>query len=95
LPLKPPTLWEKLRLSRKKALKLVPVASVRWLLRGFSVPRAGFWVHGAAVEALWEGCEAHVLPLLEEWGLCALHAKRASVQTADVSLVRCIRVKRV
>ncbi|NXL08231.1 H3 protein, partial [Mesembrinibis cayennensis] len=49
-----------------------------------------FGLHGAAVAALREGCEVHLLALLEERGLCALHAKRSVVQTADVSLVRCL-----
>ncbi|NWQ92686.1 H3 protein, partial [Burhinus bistriatus] len=91
---RPPALWKKLRLSRKKNPKLLPDAFFRGLARGFSLIREGFGVHGAAVAALREGCEAHLLALLEEWGLCALHAKRSAVQTADVSLVRCLRVKR-
>ncbi|KAF1453397.1 H3 protein, partial [Pygoscelis papua] len=89
-----PALWKKLRLSRKKPLRLLPAASFCGLLRGFSVSREGFGVGPGAVAALREGCEAHLLALLEEWGLCALHAKRAAVRTADLSLVRCLRVRR-
>ncbi|NWU54709.1 H3 protein, partial [Dromas ardeola] len=91
---RPLPLWKKLRLSQKKNPKLLPAAFFRGLVRRFSVIQAGFGVHGAAVAALQEGCEAHLLALLEEWGLCALHAKRAAVQTADVSLVKCLQVKR-
>ncbi|XP_009986735.1 PREDICTED: histone H3-like [Tauraco erythrolophus] len=54
----------------------------------------GLYGPAAAVAALREGCEAHLLALLEEWGLCALHAKRVAVRAADVSLVKCLRVKR-
>ncbi|XP_071588891.1 histone H3-like [Heliangelus exortis] len=93
-PSESPALWKKLRLRRKKASNLLPATSIRELLKRFSVPRVGFGVQGAAVAALREGCEAHLVDLLEEWGLCALHAGRAAVQTADVSLVRCIRMKR-
>ncbi|NXF55943.1 H3 protein, partial [Oceanites oceanicus] len=89
-----PAPWKKLRLSRKKSLKLLPAASFCGLVQGFSVIQEGFGLHAAAVAALREGCEAHLLALLEEWGLCALHAKRSVVQTADVNLVRCLRVKR-
>ncbi|NXS68145.1 H3 protein, partial [Pandion haliaetus] len=89
-----PTLWKKLHLSQRKKPKLLPVASFHGLVRSFSIIQKGFGVHGAAVAALREGCEAHLLALLEEWGLCALHAKRSAVQTADVRLVRCLRVKR-
>ncbi|NXV53290.1 H3 protein, partial [Uria aalge] len=86
------TLWKKL--SGKKNPQLLPVAFSRGLARRFSTSRAGFGAHGAAVAALREGCEAHLLALLEEWGLCALHAKRAAVRAADVNLVKCLRVKR-
>ncbi|NWI22547.1 H3 protein, partial [Sula dactylatra] len=89
-----PSLWEKLRHSRKKTLKLLPAASFRGLARSVSVHREGFGLQAGAAAALREGCEAQLLALLEEWGLCALHAKRSTVQTADVSLVRCLRVKR-
>ncbi|NXV84554.1 H3 protein, partial [Calonectris borealis] len=89
-----PAPWKKLRHSWKKTLKLLPAAFFRGLVRGFSIIREGFGVHGAAVVALREGCEVHLVALLEEWGLCALHAKRSAVQTADVNLVRCLRVKR-
>ncbi|KAF1553480.1 histone H3, partial [Eudyptes schlegeli] len=90
-----PTLWKKLRLSRKKPRQLLPAASFcGLLLRGFALARRGFGVLPGAVAALREGCEAHLLALLEEWGLCALHAKRAAVRTADLSLLRCLRVKR-
>ncbi|NWS64585.1 H3 protein, partial [Chunga burmeisteri] len=91
---RPPALWKKLRFSRRKNRSIFPTASFCGLVRGFSVVREGFGVHGTAVAALREGCEAHLLALLEEWGLCALHAKRSAVQTADVRLVRCLQVKR-
>ncbi|NWX75671.1 H3 protein, partial [Alca torda] len=87
-------LWKKLCVSGKKNPQLLPAAFSRGLARCFSAARAGFGVHGAAVAALREGCEAYLLALLEEWGLCALHAKRASVRAADVNLVKCLQVKR-
>ncbi|NXN43836.1 H3 protein, partial [Rhinoptilus africanus] len=93
-PPRPLTLRERLRLSQKKNSQLLPMAFFRGLVRCSSATQEGFGVHGAAVAALREGCEAHLLALLEEWGLCALHAKRAAVQTADVNLVKCLQVKR-
>ncbi|NXT30529.1 H3 protein, partial [Syrrhaptes paradoxus] len=86
---KTPSLWKKLRFSRKKTSQLLPEASFRELVRGCCGIREGFGVHAAAVAALREACEAHLLALLEEWGLCALHAKRSSIRSADVSLVKC------
>ncbi|KAM6233290.1 uncharacterized protein LJ264_014502 [Porphyrio hochstetteri] len=86
-------LWEKLRLSQRKPLKLFPAASIHVLVRSF--PSTGRkWLGAGAAAALREGCEAHLLAVLEEWGLCALHAKRSVVRMADVSLVRCLRVRR-
>ncbi|NXW56697.1 H3 protein, partial [Eurystomus gularis] len=89
-----PPLWKKLRVSQKKSLESFSAGAFRRLLRGFPAGQEQVGVQGAAVAALREGCEVHLLALLEEWGLCALHAKRAAVRAADVSLVRCLRVKR-
>ncbi|NWX09745.1 H3 protein, partial [Caloenas nicobarica] len=89
-----PGLWKKLRRLQKKPLKLLPAAFCRGLVQLFSDTWKGFQVHGAAVVALREACEVHLLALLEEWRLCALHAKRSTVQTSDVNLVRCLQVKR-
>ncbi|NXP12210.1 H3 protein, partial [Thinocorus orbignyianus] len=94
LPPGPPALWRRLRLQQKKTLNSLPAASFSRLLRGFSPIREGFGVQGAAVGALREGCEAHLLALLEDWGLCALHAGRDTLQASDLSLVRCLRLKR-
>ncbi|NXL68955.1 H3 protein, partial [Chordeiles acutipennis] len=89
-----PALWKKLRLFKKKPFRLLPAASFGALVRSCSVLRAGFGVHGAAVAALRDGCEVHLLALLEEWALCARHAKRTLIQSADIRLVRCLRVRR-
>ncbi|NXG70011.1 H3 protein, partial [Baryphthengus martii] len=94
LPSGAPALRKKLRLPRKKRLELLPAAAFRQLVQSFAVVRGGLGVQGGAVAALREGCEAHLLALLEEWGLCALHAKRVAVRVADVNLVRCLRGNR-
>lgn len=70
-------LRERVRHSQRKYLKLLPAASFHRLVQGLSAILKGFGVHGAAVEAL-----------LEEWVLCALHAKGPAIQIADVMLVR-------
>ncbi|XP_064329881.1 histone H3-like [Phalacrocorax carbo] len=93
-PRRPPSLWEKLRRSPKPPLGLLPAASFRASVRSAAALREGFGVQAGAAAALREGCEAHLLALLEAWGLCALHAKRSVVRVADVSLVRSLRVKR-
>lgn len=81
-------LRKKLRFSRKRLFLRLPTAFIRGLLGEFGL-------HVAAWAALQAGCEVHLLTLLENWGLCARHAKRAVVEAADVRLVRCIQRKRV
>ncbi|NXP56840.1 H3 protein, partial [Heliornis fulica] len=93
-PTRAPPLGKKPRRSRRKAFKLLPEASFHRLVRNIFVTRSGFGLQASAVGALREGCEAHLLGVLEEWGLCALHAERFVIRMADVSLVRCLRVKR-
>ncbi|TFJ97596.1 histone H3.3 [Platysternon megacephalum] len=41
--------------------------------------------------ALQEATEAYLVQLCEDWKLCALHAKRVTVVSSDVHLVRCLR----
>lgn len=91
---RPPGLREKLRRSQKKPRKLLPAALCRGLVQLFSDTWQGSRVRGAAVVALQEGREARLLALLEEWRLCALRAERATVQSSDVNLVRCLQTRR-
>ncbi|NXN92011.1 H3 protein, partial [Rhinopomastus cyanomelas] len=86
-------LWKKLRVGRRKPPELLPAAAFRRLVQSL-VPPGSFGVQGAAVGGLREGCKAHLVALLEVWGLCALHAKRAAPRAADVQLVRCLRAER-
>ncbi|NXS62537.1 H3 protein, partial [Brachypteracias leptosomus] len=86
-----PPLWKKLRLRRRKPRGAFSAAAFHRLLGGFAGGPRRVGVQGPAVAALREGCEGHLLVLLEEWGLCALHAGRASLRAADLRLVRCLR----
>ncbi|NWU88472.1 H3 protein, partial [Upupa epops] len=89
----PPTLWKKLLRGRKKPPGLLPSAAFQRLVRSLLSSR-GFSMQGPAVAALREGCEAQLVALLEDWRLCALHAKRTALQVADVKLARCLQGKR-
>ncbi|NXG40196.1 H3 protein, partial [Dromaius novaehollandiae] len=84
-------LRQKLRASSKRPPWLLPASSLQRLLRGVPGVQKGFGVQAAAVTALQAGCEVHLLALLQDWGQCALHAKRAVVRAADVKLVKCLR----
>jgi histone H3/H4 len=48
----------------------------------------------SAVAALQEACEAYLVGLFEDTNLCALHAKRVTIQPKDMSLARRIRGER-
>ncbi|NXP80735.1 H3 protein, partial [Ramphastos sulfuratus] len=88
----PPTRKKLLRPRKKRSELLLPAAAIRGLLRDACGPREGLEVQGEAAAALRAGCEAQLLALFEDLGLCALHAKRISVHAADLNLVRCLRL---
>jgi histone H3/H4 len=43
---------------------------------------------GAAIEALHEAAEAHIVRMFENTNLCAIHARRITIQQKDMQLVR-------
>jgi histone H3 len=56
----------------------------------------GEWRFAAgAFLALQEAAEAYLVGIFEDACLCAIHAKRVTVSTADMSLARRIRGERV
>ncbi|KAI4112247.1 MAG: hypothetical protein LQ345_006579 [Seirophora villosa] len=67
------------RLVRDIALSLVPIGgeSLRW--------------QSQAIQALQESCEAFLVHLFEDTNLCAIHAKRVTIQQKDVQLARRLR----
>ena len=60
---------------------------VHEILQGFGV---GFRVTLAMMVALQEAAEAYLVQLLEDSNLCAIHAKRITIQPKDIQLVRWI-----
>ena len=55
------------------------------ILQGFNVE---FRVTPAMVMALQEAAEAYLVQLLEDSNLCAIHAKRITIQPKDIQLAR-------
>ena len=47
-----------------------------------------------AVLALQEASEAYLVGLMEDTNLCAIHAKRVTIQPKDIQLARRIRGER-
>ena len=64
---------------------------VREILQGFGV---GLRVTPAMMMALLEAAEAYLVQLLEDSNLCAIHAKRITIQPKDIQLARRIRRER-
>ncbi len=48
-------------------------------------------MQSTAVEALQEASEAYIVALFEDCNLCAIHAKRVTIQEKDMKLARRIR----
>ncbi|EGG19135.1 histone H3 domain-containing protein [Cavenderia fasciculata] len=48
----------------------------------------------AAIQALQEASESYLVGLFEDTNLCAIHAKRVTIMTKDISLARRIRGER-
>ena len=64
---------------------------VHEIIQGFGV---GFRVTPAMMMALQEAAEAYLVQLLEDLNLCAIHAKRITIQPKDIQLARWIHGER-
>ena len=64
---------------------------VHEILQGFGV---GFRVTPAMMMVLQEIAEAYLVQLLEDSNLCAIHAKRITIQPKDIKLARQIHGER-
>jgi len=67
------------RVVREIALDMVPTGgdALRW--------------QSQAIQALQESAEAYLVHLFEDANLCAIHAKRVTIQQKDIQLARRIR----
>uniref|UniRef100_A0A8C3HMF5 Core Histone H2A/H2B/H3 domain-containing protein n=1 Tax=Chrysemys picta bellii TaxID=8478 RepID=A0A8C3HMF5_CHRPI len=85
-------LWQS-RGSRKSTELLLPKQSFQRLSKMVIQSAGGnrLRVQLPTYLALQEATEAYLVQLCEDWKLCALHAKRVTVASSDVHLVRCLR----
>ena len=56
--------------------------------------KIGLMYRATAVLALQESTEAYLVSLFEDTNLCAVHAKRVTIQSKDIQLARRIRGER-
>ena len=71
--------------------KLLFQCLVHEILQGYGV---GYRVTPAMMMALQEAAEAYLVQLLEDSNLCAIHAKRITIQLKDMQLARRIQGER-
>jgi histone H3 len=48
----------------------------------------------SAIQALQEAAEAYLVSIFEDTNLCAIHAKRVTIQNKDIQLARRLRGER-
>ena len=76
--------------STNLLLRRLPFARlVREIQEGFTFERYRW--QAAALLALQEATEAHLVGLFEDTNLCAVHAKRVTIMPRDMQLARRIR----
>jgi len=61
---------------------------VKEVMQGFKV---NYRMQSAAILALQEAAEAYLIGLFEDTNMCAVHAKRVTIQPKDMQLARRIR----
>ena len=54
----------------------------------------GIRFQSSALGALQESVEAYLVSLFEDTNLCAIHAKRVTIQSKDIQLARRLRGER-
>lgn len=83
---------KEIRRLQKTTNLLVPKASFKRLLREvLSEKHPEYRIQASAVEALHHATEAYVIDLFEDSNLCAIHAKRVTVMSNDLQLVKKIK----
>jgi histone H3 len=45
----------------------------------------------SVIGAIQEAAEAYLVSIFEDTNLCAIHAKRVTIQSKDIQLARCLR----
>ena len=71
---------------------LLPRAPFQRLVRGITMDMDhSLRFQSVALQALQEASEAYIVGLFEDTNLCAIHAKRVTVQKKDMDLARRIR----
>eukprot|EP01071_Lankesteria_metandrocarpae_P005931 Lankesteria_metandrocarpae@DN4175_c0_g1_i2.p1 len=84
-----------IRMFQKSTELLIPKLPFARLVRELTV---NFWPDGETVRytmeallALQQACEAYIVGIFEDSMLCAVHARRVTLQVKDIQLARRIR----
>ena len=76
--------------STELLIRRLPFARLVKEIQQYLTNKSLRW-QGTAIMALQEAAEAHLVGLLEDANLCALHAKRVTIFPRDLHLARRIR----
>lgn len=81
-----------IRCYQKSAALLVPKKPFQELVRDLALDfKEELRFQPSSLGALQEAAEAHIVGLLEDSNLCAIHAKRVTIMAKDINLARRIR----
>lgn len=81
-----------IRKYQKSTELLIRRAPFQRLVREICQPlKPDFMFRKEALEALQEAAEAHLITLMEDSNLCAIHAKRVTIMPKDMQLARRMR----
>ncbi len=83
-----------IRRYQKSTELLIRKLPFQRLLREIAQELGDYRFQSSAVLAIQEACEAYLVGLFEDTNLCAVHAKRVTIQPKDIQLARRIRGER-
>eukprot|EP00694_Reclinomonas_americana_P007628 EC798921.1.p1 GENE.EC798921.1~~EC798921.1.p1 ORF type:complete len:186 (+),score=61.84 EC798921.1:62-619(+) len=77
--------------SSELLMRRLPFARLVREIAATAQPHVDYRFQARALEALQEASEAYLVGLFEDSNLCAIHAKRVTIQPKDIQLARRIR----
>ncbi|KAJ5676834.1 uncharacterized protein N7477_002467 [Penicillium maclennaniae] len=90
-----PSLFREIRRYQKSTELLIRKLPFQRLVREIAQDfKSDLRFQSSAIGALQESVEAYLVSLFEDTNLCAIHAKRVTIQSKDIQLARRLRGER-
>ena len=83
-----------IRKMQKSTTPCIPFAPFTRFVKEIAhelAPKKQYRFQESAIQAIRESAEKHIITLMEDANLCAIHAKRITIQPRDIMLARRIR----